>query len=149
MSKGNVAEREVIRLIERFVCEEPNTGCWLWFGCTNDKGYARIYKPKYGESRAHRLFFKVLKSPIPKGLVIDHLCRTRACVNPDHLEAVTSRVNTLRGNTLAAQQAARETCPNGHPYDVVERTTGKRRCRQCRNDQAKRCRNGKRKQRRT
>jgi hypothetical protein len=64
----------------------------------------------------HRLAYEVFVGPIPDGLQIDHLCRQRACCNPDHLEAVTCRVNLLRGDTITAREAATTHCPQGHEY---------------------------------
>lgn len=83
--------------IERFTEKvQVNTGCWIWTGC--------ILKNGYGQGRwdgkneyAHRISYQIYKGQIPKGLVLDHLCRNKSCVNPDHLEAVTYRTNTLRG----------------------------------------------------
>lgn len=75
------------------------------------------------------------KGPIPEGLVIDHLCRNRGCVNPDHLEAVTQRENILRGEGLAAANARKTHCPKGHPYSgenlYVVPSSGRRQCRIC------------------
>jgi hypothetical protein len=71
-------------------------GCWLWTGRMNRNGYGRAYW--YGkEPVVHRLVYEILIGQIPKGLVLDHLCRVRHCCNPEHLEPVTIRENTLRG----------------------------------------------------
>jgi hypothetical protein len=99
------------------IIHEPNTGCWLWTRswCTKD-GYGKICGFGDGSSQlAHRWSYEHFKGPIPEGLVIDHLCRTPACVNPDHLEAVTQQVNVLRGVAPSALANARGTCTRGHP----------------------------------
>ena len=72
------------------------TGCWIWQRARNREGYGCI-KSNGILLRAHRVAYEIVKGPIPEGLTIDHLCRVRACINPDHLEPVTGRENTLRG----------------------------------------------------
>lgn len=71
--------------------------CWLWLGTVNKKtGYGK--KQVYGRSElAHRWMWETLHGPIPKGLVINHLCRNRKCVNPHHLEVVTQIENCRHG----------------------------------------------------
>jgi hypothetical protein len=90
--------------------------CWPWVGRIDHKGYGE-YRPYFGgreySLRAHRVSYELLVGPIPDGLVIDHLCRVRNCVNPAHLEPVTNQENVRRG--FAAEQ--RSTCRNGHPYE--------------------------------
>ncbi len=83
--------------------------------------------------QAHRFAYELLVGPIPDGLEIDHLCRVTACVNPAHLEPVTGQVNTLRGDTPAAKNAAKTHCPQGHVYSVKNTGVGngRRRCRTC------------------
>ena len=115
---------------------EPNTGCWLWTASTRRGGYGGFWSG--GKTvRAHRYAYERWVGPIPDGLELDHLCRNPTCVNPDHLEPVTHRENTLRGETIAAANAAKTHCPQGHPYD--ERNTyvypnGRRNCRTCDRD---------------
>jgi hypothetical protein len=75
--------------------------------------------------------------PISAGLVIDHLCRNRACVNPEHLEAVTPRENNLRSTSVSGLNARKTACPKGHPYDYRVGTTGSRDCRICRYERSK------------
>lgn len=97
---------------------EPNSGCWLWLGANNYK-YPCI-KIHRKQRYAHRVSYELHKRPIPKGLDIDHLCKVTLCVNPDHLEAVTRKVNVLRSNAPAgakARAAAVTHCPQGHLYD--------------------------------
>ena len=98
--------------------------CWLWTGSTQRKGYGRCSR-----WLAHRLVYVLLRGPIPDGLQVDHLCRVRNCVNPDHMELVSSRENTFRGISPAARNARKTTCPEGHPYDAVWGPN--RRCRAC------------------
>ncbi|WP_086565314.1 HNH endonuclease signature motif containing protein [Streptomyces africanus] len=108
----------------------PSLGrCWIWTGSTNGK-YGRV-----GKQYAHRLAYESAKGPIPDGLQIDHLCRNTVCVNPDHLEAVTGRVNLLRSRGFAARQAAQTDCIHGHPLsgpNLYVDKRGRRHCRECR-----------------
>jgi hypothetical protein len=85
---------------------------------------------------AHRMAYELARDPIPAGLVIDHLCRNKRCVNPSHLEAVEQRVNLLRGET----NSAKTHCINGHEFtpDNTYMWQGKRSCRACRRDSGKR-----------
>lgn len=75
---------------------EKTDTCWLWRGFTTKKGYGHFALGR-GYKQAHRHSYELLVGKIPSHLQIDHLCRVRNCVNPDHLEPVTSRENALRG----------------------------------------------------
>ena len=76
---------------------KSENGCWLWQGAKNGKGYATHRVSKGKVSVVHKFYYELVKGPVPKGLVLDHLCRIKHCVNPDHLEPVTNQENVLRG----------------------------------------------------
>lgn len=127
-----------VRLPDRFwskVHPCPITGCWLWGGGLNraNEGYGK-YLHDGRKALAHRVSYAALEQPIAAALQIDHLCRQPCCVNPEHLEPVTGRVNRLRGTGFVAYLATRTHCPVGHEY-TPENTTisgGTRTCRACR-----------------
>jgi hypothetical protein len=117
-----------------FHIRRDSTGCWLWTGVLGVDGYARVSVGGRLRS-AHRTSYEVHVGPIPEGLQIDHLCRVRHCVNPEHLEPVTAQTNTRRGQTIAAKHAATTHCPQGHEYtpeNTYSSKRGERDCRQCR-----------------
>lgn len=112
---------------------DETTGCWEWVAARNTYGYGQ-FKHGSGMRPAHRVSYEAVCGPIPDGLQIDHLCRNRACVNPAHLEAVTCRINLLRGDTTTARRAAVTHCPAGHVYaqDNLRVTrNGTRKCKAC------------------
>lgn len=116
-----------------YVLKQPN-GCWEWTGSITPKGYGEL-RWNGRAQRAHRVAYALLKGALFRGLTIDHLCRNRACVNPDHLEQVEHRVNLLRGQTITARNAAVTHCPQGHDYspeNTYTPPTGGRHCRICR-----------------
>lgn len=107
------------------------SGCWLWTGTVNPRGYGRI-KLDGGSIAAHRFIYAHMRREIPEGRQLDHLCRVRCCVNPDHLEVVDQRTNVLRGIGLTAQNARKTHCKRGHLLGQDTDTRGQRRCRICR-----------------
>lgn len=121
--------------IERFWERVERTDtCWLWTGAKGARGYGNFKPIGRRTVVVHRYAYEQFVGPIPEGLTIDHLCRVRNCVNPAHLEAVTSRENILRGESVSAQAARRTHCPRGHAYDAENtyRTKlGHRSCRAC------------------
>lgn len=122
-----------MELIDRALSRVEVGDCWLWLGYRDEDGYGRIKVD--GHSRGvHRIVYDELVGPVAEGLTLDHLCRVRHCVNPDHLEPVTKRVNDLRGYGAPAQAARRTTCPRGHAYDAIHANGGgsvARTCRRC------------------
>lgn len=122
------------------------TVCWVWTGAKQSDGYG-AFRLRGRDCVAHRVSYEALVGQIQDGLQLDHLCRVRNCVRPDHLEPVTGRVNVLRGDGPTAVNAAKTHCPQGHPYDdenTHKRPCGRRMCRTC--DRARK-REWKRKQR--
>lgn len=108
---------------------EKTDGCWLWTGPVTYKGYAKRIGHAGRLWYGHQLAYTLLVGPIPDGLVLDHLCRVRNCVNPAHLEPVTAVENTRRG----ALARWFETCPNGHnPSSRRQLPSGKACCVECR-----------------
>lgn len=77
--------------------EDTRTGCWNWQRHIGKHGYGTIYYKGHSGRLAHRIYFELKHGPIPVGKFLDHLCRNRACVNPDHLEVVTQTTNVRRG----------------------------------------------------
>lgn len=111
--------------------------CWPWIGDVNAIGYGRLYVAG-ARVAAHRLSYELSGEQIPDGLQLDHLCRNRECVNPQHLEPVSSRENTIRGEGPAGINARKTHCKRGHPLsgdNVVMVNTGRgrtgRRCVVC------------------
>lgn len=118
-----------------FVVPEPMSGCWIWTGALTPQGYGTFFKNMAARTvMAHRFAYEEARGAIPAGRHIDHLCRNRCCVNPDHLEAVTNKVNVLRGHGSPAENARKFECKRGHPF-THESTRinkdGSRQCRRC------------------
>ena len=116
--------------------------CWFWHSGLGQDGYGR-FTVNGRRALAHRWVYEQEVGPIPDGLVLDHLCRVRNCVRPDHLEPVTNRENILRGTSPPAVHARKMHCVNGHeftPENTYRRLSGGRSCRQCTNEQQKNCR---------
>lgn len=131
--EGNVTDNQKSKIIERIkrMTSVDSNGCWLWRGSVRD-GYGRTKIPNSRlNASVHRLSYSVFKKEIPEGLVIDHLCRVRGCVNPDHLEPVTKRENELRAPRW---KVTRTHCPNGHEYregNLRNTKGGGKRCLAC------------------
>lgn len=124
--------------IDRFLpkVQHLDNGCWQWTAALSTEGYARFtdltsdgrYTCVYG----HRWAYTHFVGPIPDGLELDHLCRNRGCVNPEHLEPVTRSVNLRRGEHLSGRTARTGLCQRGHSMaDAIIQPNGGRRCRTC------------------
>ena len=115
----------------------PDTGCWEWTGSRNGGGYGQIWLHGKPEG-AHRVSYELHVGPIPSPFHLDHRCRVRHCVNPEHLEPVTCQENLMRSEiTQARRHASRTHCPQGHEYSETNTyvtPAGSRQCRACARD---------------
>lgn len=123
-----------------------DSSCWEWTAHRVGDGYGSVTIANL-RFKAHRVAYELTTgAPIPAGLVLDHLCKVRHCVNPAHLEPVTQRENVQRGDTQAMADAqtrrwaAQTHCKNGHEFTTANtyRPPGDPRQRQCRTCKAAR-----------
>jgi HNH endonuclease len=126
---------------DRLAFPEPNSGCFIWMGALNYNGYGKmgIGHSSEGTLRmqyAYIVAYEHFVGPVPEGLVLDHKCRMKCCVNPDHLEPVTYAENTRRGNLAEVTRtrlAAQTHCKRGHLLSTdIRNSDGARICRACR-----------------
>lgn len=118
----------------KFYSIDSETGCWLWNGHKCRLGYGFFTDQR--AVKAHRFAYQHFRGPIPEGLVLDHLCKIRHCVNPTRLEAVPQKTNVLRGVGPSAINARKTHCIRGHPLsgdNLYLMRSGKRNCKACRN----------------
>lgn len=111
----------------RRVGPPDHEGCWPWLGAKLPAGYGVFKHAGY----AHRFAYETKYGRIPRGYFIDHLCRFRGCVNPDHLEPVTPAESSKRGNMISAVNSRKTHCKYGHPFDIHK--PDHRACSICRN----------------
>jgi hypothetical protein len=135
LSEGSAPMTPSLDYIFSRATEDSSRGCWIWNLSLNRGGYATI-KRRDGTYSIHRVVYEQARGEIPDGFDIDHLCRTRNCVNPWHMEPVSRRVNVGRGNQRfnGRKNAAKTHCLRGHEY-TTENTflNGKSRsCKECR-----------------
>ena len=119
------------------ICKNQDTKCWEWIGTKNNRGYGELFTGgQHHRKLAHRISYELYKGLIPANLEIDHLCRVRHCINPDHLEAVTPKTNFARGRSLGALYKNSRFCRHGHEYTpentLMNKANGRRECKTCR-----------------
>lgn len=128
---------------ERFWSKVQFNGhqCWNWLGGVSNNGYGRFCFGRRGQIVAHRVSFQLVYGLVPEGLVLDHICHNRICVNPVHLRIVTKRINAIENsNSMSAKQVLQTHCIRGHPlsgenlFSYVDRKgSTHRECKECRN----------------
>lgn len=125
--------------VERFWkrVKKSDSGCWEWTGEKTSRRdrrqYGRFVMRGPRRVPAHRFSFALNVAPLTPGLCIDHRCRNPLCVNPAHLEEVTTQENIRRGHGVNAVNSAKSNCPRGHEYELQVLFSGRRRrvCRRC------------------
>ena len=115
--------------------QKHTSGCWIWIGARTSGGYGHINLCNGSHRNAHIVIYEHERGPVPNGLELDHLCRVKECVNPDHLEAVTHRENCRRGD------GAKRKCDHAES-EVYRYPRGPRKgrianCRACRRERRK------------
>lgn len=135
MSSGEqipLTDREVQQYWQRLDTADTDA-CWPWKGGLDRGGYGRFQTGRKFFA-AHRVAFGLSKGPIEPGLVLDHLCHNRACCNPAHLEQVTSRENTMRGQATCSEPMRSGRCQRGHALtesNIYRYSSGNRACKTC------------------
>lgn len=133
MEKKSLKERLLSKV------QYANTGCWIWTGCVANK-YGQIGSGEGKQRiRTHRASYMIFKGPIPEGMVIDHLCRNKLCINPNHLEVVTLKENAYRGESPTIKIHHSGYCARGHEINSINtsfhpRTGLIQHCRICERD---------------
>jgi hypothetical protein len=106
--------------------------CWTWQASVSTGGYGKFSISTSTWRNAHRIAYELLVGPIPVGLELDHLCKNRLCVNPDHLEPVSRRINNLRSASITANRARQTHCIRGHEFTPENTRVDRRNRRNCR-----------------
>lgn len=115
----------------KFIKVIQESECWEWQGYINDSGYGIFAINRGDRLRAHRVSYSVFKNTPNIKMIIDHICRNRKCVNPDHLREVTPQINQIENSASKAFfHSIKDSCPKGHKYDPTNKYDG-RRCREC------------------
>lgn len=132
MTVAERMRRVVDAVMEKVVVDD--NGCWRYQGFLRQDGYGAYQTKINGKKvnvRVHRATYEDRFGPVPNGLQLDHLCRVRDCCNPEHLEAVTAKVNSLRGVSPASDNAKKTHCVRGHDLSMSRYKAKYRRCDQC------------------
>lgn len=131
-----------VRIRRNIVVDDA--GCWIWIGHVGPNGYGRMQVPRaeggWKTGSAHRTSYQTFVGPIPAGMELDHLCKVKRCVNPQHLEPVDRRLNNERSDSPSAINARKSECVNGHPFSEANTyvNEGGRHCRACRREATRR-----------
>lgn len=124
-----------LKILSRVSVNKDND-CWNWIGIVEKKnGYGRFFVKK-SPYLAHRIVFEIFNGKLNPLLVLDHTCKNRKCVNPDHLREVTHKINMLENSDSNSFKNSTKThCPKGHEYsdeNTYLDTANRRQCKPCR-----------------
>ena len=136
----HLSTKDLIRIFSKITIDPAisynGTPCWIWTGAVA-RDYSLIWCPHSGKyEKCHRVLFAWAVHPLPRRVKgqktpqLDHLCKRKLCANPVHLDFVSPQINTLRSDGLAAQNASKAHCVNGHSFDRTK-PSGERYCSQC------------------
>lgn len=130
LRRGGRTPEPLNQRIRRLADKSGN--CWLWTGRLDKDGYGRI-TVNQRPGRAHRVAYETFVGAIPEGMEIDHLCRVRHCVKPDHLEPVPHQLNVARAFSANDAERNPDECLHGHVLDESNAylVQGSRQCREC------------------
>jgi len=124
-------------LMNKIKIPENKNKCWEWIGTIGKSGYSKVYLGKGFSERAHRIMYEYLISRIPDERQIDHLCKNKICVNPNHLKIVTAQENIDR-RIHNNQNMDKTHCKRGHEFTlnnfyIIKLKNGKtgRSCKKC------------------
>jgi len=134
--------RDLSPMLAKVLARVDFADCWEWTGPVDRDGYGKVSLGAGINRRPHRVVWEGLVARIDAGLHIDHLCKNRRCVNPDHIQPVTPQENIRRSASRATLNASKTHCAEGHPYDAVNtyHYKGRRDCRICRRAAGRRSR---------
>jgi hypothetical protein len=124
---------QTVKVIRFWAKVQKGDGCWEWLGNKTAAGYGQIVQERK-RVYAHRFSYVIEHGEIDSSLVIDHLCKNPGCVRPSHLELVTQKLNSLRGDGPTAVNARKTHCKRDHPLsgdNLVINSQGSRQCRKC------------------
>lgn len=125
--------------LDRFVKKVSFDGCWNWKASKDNDGYGNFwFKSKI--YLAHRASYEMFVGSIQDGMTLDHICRNRSCVNPNHLRQMSLKENILCGDGVCAKKLKQTHCVRGHElsgYNLMNRVRNgnvNRSCRICKNE---------------
>lgn len=133
---GNLTAAEAARFASK---TERDNDCLLWTGPLDRDGYGGFYL-RGATRRAHRVAWFDANGEVPEDFVVNHTCRQRSCVNPQHLQVITATENAMKDSTSPAYvNSQKTTCPKGHEYDAIEVSKNRRArvCTTCRREKAR------------